>query len=143
MNPNLLPLVNACLNGLSCVLLVAGLVLIRSGRKEAHRACMVTAFSVSCLFLVLYLVHKWKVGSVHTRFAGPDALRIPYYLMLFTHIVLAAAIPPLAIITIRRGAAGDFERHRRIARWTWPLWMYVSVTGVLVYLALYQIWPAR
>lgn len=143
MNLNLLPLVNACLNGVSCILLIAGLVLVRSGRKEAHRLCMMTAFSVSCLFLILYLVHKWKVGAVHTRFAGPEVLRMPYYVMLFTHIVLAAAIPPLAIITIRRGASGDFERHRKIARWTWPLWMYVSVTGVLVYLALYQIWPAR
>lgn len=142
MNPplNLLPLVNASLNGLAAVLLVAGLVHIKAGRREAHRKYMVAAFVTSCVFLLLYLVHKYLLRSVHTPFKGPEALRPWYYAMLFSHIVLAAAVPVLALITLRRGAAGDLERHKKIARWTWPIWMYVSVTGVLVYLALYQIW---
>jgi len=143
MNVSQLPLVNACLNGFSAMLLLAGLVFIRSGRKEAHRRCMVSAFTVSCVFLLLYLFHKWQVKAVHTRFQGPDALRIPYYVMLFSHILLAAAVPPLAILTMRRASRGELESHRRIARWTWPIWMYVSITGVLVYLVLYQIWPTR
>ncbi len=142
MNPSILPLINACLNGISAVLLIAGLVLIRAGRRDAHRRCMLTAFAVSCLFLILYLTHKYLLKSVHTPFRGPDFLKTPYYIMLFSHILLAVSIPPLALITLRRGLAGQEALHRKIARWTWPLWMYVSVTGVLVYLVLYQIWPA-
>jgi uncharacterized membrane protein YozB (DUF420 family) len=143
MSPTLLPLINACLNGVSAILLVFGLVFIRSGRREAHQRCMVAAFVTSCVFLVLYLVHKYLLQSVHTPFRGPDSLRIPYYVMLFSHVVLAASIPPLAIVSIRRGLIGNYDLHRKIARWTWPIWMYVSVTGVLVYLILYQFWPAR
>lgn len=142
MNYTVLPLINACLNSVAAILLVVGLILIKSGRREAHRRVMIAAFVTSCLFLVLYLVHKYLLGSVHTPFRGPDGLRVPYYVMLFSHIVLAASIPPLAIVTIRRGLVGDEVLHRKIARWTWPIWMYVSVTGVLVYLALYRIWPA-
>lgn len=142
MNSSLhvLPLINACLNGLAGLLLVAGLIHIKAGRRETHRKCMVAAFVTSCVFLLLYLVHKYLLGSVHTPFKGPEALKPWYYGMLFSHIVLAASVPFLALITLRRGAAGDLERHKKIARWTWPIWMYVSVTGVLVYLALYQIW---
>lgn len=142
MNPslNLLPLINASLNALAGVLLVAGLIHIKAGRREAHRKCMVAAFVTSCVFLLLYLVHKYLLRSVHTPFKGPEALKPWYYGMLISHITLAAAVPVLALITLRRGAAGDLERHKKIARWTWPIWMYVSVTGVLVYLALYQVW---
>ena len=143
MNPstNLLPLINASLNGVAAILLVAGLIHIKAGRREAHRKCMVAAFVTSCVFLILYLVHKYLLRSVHTPFKGPEVLRPWYYGMLFSHILLAAAVPVLALITLRRAHAGDLERHKKIARWTWPIWMYVSVTGVLVYLVLYQIWP--
>jgi putative membrane protein len=143
MNLNQLPLINACLNGLSGVLLVIGLILIRSGKREAHRRCMLTAFGTSCVFLVLYLVHKFLVvRGVHTPFRGPDALKIPYLAMLASHIILAICVVPLALISIHRGLRERFDEHRRVARWTWPIWMYVSVTGVLVYLVLYVFWPA-
>ena len=141
MNPHLLPLINACLNGVSAILLVVGLVLIRGGRREAHQACMLSAFGVSCVFLVLYLFHKIVVvKGVNTPFPGPAALK-PYYLaMLASHVILAMAVVPLALTGIHRGLQAQFDRHRRIARWLWPIWMYVSVTGVLVYLLLYVIW---
>jgi putative membrane protein len=143
MNLNQLPLINACLNGLSGVLLVIGLILIRSGKREAHRRCMLMAFGTSCVFLVLYLVHKFLVvRGVHTPFRGPDALKIPYLAMLASHIILAICVVPLALISIHRGLRERFDEHRRVARWTWPIWMYVSVTGVLVYLVLYVFWPA-
>jgi uncharacterized membrane protein YozB (DUF420 family) len=142
MKPTDLPLINASLNALSGVLLVVGLVLVKTGRKEAHRRCMLAAFATSCVFLVLYLVHKyWVVRGIHTPFRGPDSLKGPYLAMLFSHIVLAVAVVPLALISIHRGLHGRFPEHRRIARWTWPVWMYVSVTGVLVYLVLYVWWP--
>jgi uncharacterized membrane protein YozB (DUF420 family) len=142
MSKDLLPLINACLNGLATVLLVLGLIHIKAGRREAHMRCMISAFVTSCIFLVLYLVHKYLLKSVHTPFRGPESLKIPYYVMLFSHIALAAAVPPLAFVTIRRGLIKNYELHKKIARWTWPIWMYVSVTGVLVYLVLYRIWPA-
>lgn len=143
MNAHVLPLINACLNGVSAVLLVAGLILIRNGRREAHRACMLSAFGVSCVFLVLYLFHKIVVvRGVNTPFRGPESLR-PYYLgMLASHVILAMAVVPLALVGIHRGLQSQFDRHRRIARWLWPIWMYVSLTGVLVYLLLYVVWPA-
>jgi uncharacterized membrane protein YozB (DUF420 family) len=136
-----LPLINACLNGLSAVFLMLGWIYIKRGNRVAHKNCMITAFCTSCIFLVCYLIHKYLLRSVHTPFRGPDFLRLPYFVMLISHIMLAIAIVPLAIVTMRRGLRNDIERHRRIARWTWPLWMYVSVTGVMVYLVLYQIWP--
>jgi putative membrane protein len=136
-----LPLVNAVLNGLSACFLVGGIVMIKRGRPAEHRACMLAAFSTSCLFLGLYLYHKVVVvRGVHTPFPGPSALKVPYLVMLATHIVLAIAVVPLALITIHRGWHSRFPQHRAIARWTWPIWMYVSVTGVLVYLALYVFW---
>jgi putative membrane protein len=136
-----LPLINACLNGLATLLLIAGFVFIRQGRRDAHRNCMLSAFAVSCVFLLGYLYHKFVVvKGVHTPFKGPESLK-PYYLaMLFSHIVLAIAVVPLALISIHRGLSQRYDAHRRIARWTWPVWMYVSVTGVLVYLVLYVIW---
>ena len=139
-----LPLVNASLNGLSAILLMAGFIFIKRGNKDAHRKCMGTAFVSSCVFLVGYVVHKvFVVKGVNTPFAGPAALK-PYYLvMLASHIILAIVIVPMAIATIRLGILGRFEAHKKIARWTWPIWMYVSVTGVLIYLLLYQIYPHK
>ena len=142
MNGNDLPLINATLNGTSAVLLTVGLILVRAGRVEAHRRCMMGAFAASCVFLVLYVVHKVFVAKgVHTPFRGPGVLKPWYLLMLFSHITLAVVIVPLALVTISRGLGGRIEQHRRIARWTWPLWMYVSVTGIAIYLVLYRIWP--
>lgn len=144
MNGHDLPLVNACLNGLSTLLLIAGFLQIKKGNVQAHQKCMLSALVTSALFLVGYLVHKIViVKGVNTPFAGPEALRIPYLVMLATHVFLAMFIVPLAGVTIFRGFKGQNERHKKIARWTWPLWMYVSVTGVLIYLVLYQIWPSR
>ena len=137
-----LPLINACLNGIAAVLLATGWLQIKRGNRIAHRNCMIAAFTTSCVFLVLYLIHKYLLRSVHTPFRGPDFLRLPYFVMLISHIILAITIVPMAIISMRRGLKGNLERHKAIARWTFPLWMYVSVTGVLVYLVLYQIWPA-
>lgn len=139
-----LPLVNACLNGLSGILLVVGLVFIKQGRKEAHQRCMLAALVSSVVFLVSYLIHKiFVMKGINTPFAGPASLKSVYLAMLASHVLLAMAIVPLALMTLIRGMKGDFERHKRIARWTWPLWMYVSVTGVLIYLVLYRIWPAH
>jgi len=134
-----LPAVNACFNALSTILLTLGFVFIRSGRKEAHRNCMVAALCSSTLFLVGYLTYHFNVHTL-TRF--PDHWFKPIYLgILLTHTVLAAVILPLVIVTVVFAARRKFERHKKIARWTWPLWMYVSVTGVLIYLLLYQIFP--
>ena len=132
-----LPSVNALLNGTAAVLLVWGYTLIRRKRIDTHRKVMQTAFAVSCLFLVCYLVYHAQVGSV--RFQKTGAIRTLYLSILATHTVLAATVPVLAIITLRRGRAARYEQHRRIARWTLPVWLYVSVTGVVVYLMLYHL----
>lgn len=138
-----LPLINAGLNGLSALLLMAGLVFIRRGQKAAHQRCMVSALLVSSVFLGCYLYHKIVVvRGVNTPFRGPAVLKPAYLTMLVSHILLAMAIVPLALRTFWLGWKGNIESHRRLARWTWPLWMYVSLTGVLVYLVLYVIWPA-
>jgi len=131
-----LPAVNATLNGTAAILLVTGYTLIRKRRVDAHKRVMLTAFGVSVAFLICYLVYHAQVGSVHYPKSG--AIRIVYYTILITHTILAVCVPVLAIITLRRGLRGDFVRHRRIARWTLPIWLYVSVTGVVVYLMLYQ-----
>ena len=131
-----LPAVNACLNGLSLVLLTTGFLLVRARRVAAHRACMLAAFVSSSLFLVTYLIYHAQVGSV--RFPGTGVARTVYLTILATHTVLAATVPVLAIITLRRALRGDFVRHRAIARWTWPIWVYVSATGIVVYLMLYR-----
>jgi len=132
-----LPSVNAFLNATAAVLLVWGYTLIRRKRMETHRKVMQTAFVVSCLFLVCYLVYHAQVGSV--RFQKTGVIRSVYLTILGTHTVLAGAVPVLAIITLRRGRAARFDKHRRIARWTLPVWLYVSVTGVVVYLMLYHL----
>ena len=137
MNPTGLATLNACLNTLSMAFLLAGFYFIRRREIQKHKLCMLTAFGISCVFLVSYLVHHARVGSV--KYAGPDSLRPLYYLVLFPHIVFAALVPLLAIVTIRRALKGDFERHRRIARITLPVWLYVSVSGVAVYFMLYHL----
>lgn len=133
----LLPSLNALLNGTAAVLLVWGYTLIRRKQVETHRKVMQTAFVVSCIFLVSYLVYHYQVGSV--RFPKTGVIRTVYLSILTSHTILAAAVPILAIITLRRGRAGRFDRHRRIARWTLPVWLYVSVTGVVVYVMLYHL----
>ena len=132
-----LPALNAVLNASSAALLVLGYVSIRSRRVQAHRACMVGAFGVSVLFLMSYVAYHYGYGS--RRFTGQGWLRLVYFPLLISHIVLAAAIVPLALTTIYRAWQGEFGRHRRIARWTLPLWLYVSVTGVVVYWMLYRL----
>jgi len=132
-----LPTVNACLNGLSAIFLLTGFAMIRSGRRRAHRAAMLAAFSCSVLFLISYLTYHYQVGSV--RFQGTGAIRTVYLTILATHTVLAALVPILAVITLVRALRGRFDRHRAIARWTLPIWLYVSVTGVVVYWMLYRL----
>jgi uncharacterized membrane protein YozB (DUF420 family) len=131
-----LPTLNAALNATAALLLVLGYLFIRRGMIPQHRACMIAAFGVSTLFLVSYLTYHAQVGS--KRFPGTGTIRTVYLTILFTHTVLAAFVPLLAIITLRRALAGRFDRHVPIARWTLPIWLYVSVTGVIVYLMLYQ-----
>jgi uncharacterized membrane protein YozB (DUF420 family) len=131
-----LPTVNAVLNGTSAALLVAGFFLIRSGRRDAHRRAMTAAFACSILFLVSYLVYHAQVGSV--RFQGTGTVRTVYLSILLTHTVLAAAVPFLAVSTIVLARKERFETHRKLARVTLPVWLYVSVTGVVIYLMLYR-----
>lgn len=137
-----LPAVNATLNALSAVLLLAGWVFIRRGNRIAHRNCMVAALATSAIFLACYLTYHFTVKAV-TRFVNPPEWRPFYLAILLTHTVLAAAIVPMILVTVIRALRERFDAHRRIARWTWPLWMYVSVTGVLIYLLLYQIFPQK
>ena len=132
-----LPSVNATLNATAAVLLVWGYTLIRRHKKEAHRKVMLGAFATSSVFLVCYLVYHFQVGSV--RFPKTGTIRTVYLSILATHTLLAAAVPPLAIVTLNRGLRARFDKHRRIARWTLPIWLYVSVTGVVVYLMLYHL----
>ena len=131
-----LPAVNATLNAISGVLLVIGYLLIRARRFELHRRFMIAAFVASSLFLVCYVVYHAQVGSV--RFTRQGFVRPLYFTILITHVSLAATVLPLAILTLSRGLQAKYTRHRAIARWTLPIWLYVSVTGVLVYVLLYQ-----
>ena len=136
-----LPTLNAALNSLSAVFLLAGFFYIKSGNRGAHRACMLTAFGCSTLFLISYLIYHYGVGSV--PFKGQGWIRPVYFTILITHTVLATAVVPLALITLTRALKQRFDRHRRIARWTFPIWLYVSVTGVVVYWMLYWFAPSR
>jgi uncharacterized membrane protein YozB (DUF420 family) len=131
-----LPALNATLNGTAAVLLVTAYNLIRRGKRQAHKRVMLSAFAVSTVFLISYVVYHAHVGSV--PYGRTGVLRTVYLTILTTHTILAATVPVLAIVTLRRGLKGDFARHRRIAKWTFPIWLYVSVTGVVVYLMLYQ-----
>lgn len=136
-----LPAVNACFNMLSAVWLTMGFVCIRKGRKAAHRNCMIAALCTSTLFLVGYLTYHFNVQGV-TRF--PENWFRPIYLViLLTHTLLATVILPLVIATVVLAIRGKFETHKKVARWTWPMWMYVSVTGVVIYLLLYQVFPQQ
>ena len=139
-----LPAVNAVLNGLSTLLLLLGVWLIKHGKRQAHKRVMLSTFGVSIAFLVCYLVYHialdYYTGSGSRAFQGTGTVRAVYLTILLTHVVLAAAVPLLAIVTIYRGLKGQFDKHRRIARITFPIWLYVSVTGVVIYLMLYQ-WP--
>lgn len=131
-----LPAVNATLNGISAVLLVIGYVLVRQRKLESHRRVMIAAFSTSVLFLISYLIYHGNVGS--KPYPGQGPIRSVYFFILITHIVLAALVPPMAIITLVRGLRARYDSHRKLARWTLPIWLYVSVTGVIVYVMLYQ-----
>ncbi len=133
-----LPALNATLNGVATVLLLAGYASIRSGRIERHRAFMLAALTVSVLFLVSYTVYHANVGS--RPFPGQGPIRVVYFAILIPHVILAAIVVPLAIVTVTRALRGQFDRHRVIARWTLPIWLYVSVTGVIVYVMLYQMY---
>jgi putative membrane protein len=134
-----LPTINAFLNATAAVLLVWGFTLIKQKRIAEHRRVMLSAFTVSCIFLACYLVYHYNVGSVH--FPRPGWVKTLYLTILTTHTILALTVPFLAIITLNRALRGRFDKHRKIARWTFPIWLYVSVTGVIVYLMLYHLYP--
>lgn len=140
-----LPLVNACLNATSAVLLLLGWNFIRSGHRDAHRSCMMGALGTSVAFLACYLYYHWRMqqvhGAAHTKFVDPAWFRPIYLTILLTHLVGAIAIVPLVLMTVSRAFKERFEAHKAIARWTLPIWLYVSVTGVVIYLLLYQVFP--
>lgn len=140
-----LPLVNACLNTACTVLLLLGWNFIRSGHRAAHRHCMIGALCTSAAFLACYLYYHFRMqqehGAAHTRFVDPAWFRPIYLAILLTHLVGAIAIVPLVLLTVSRAFKERFEAHRAIARWTLPIWLYVSVTGVVIYLLLYQVFP--
>jgi uncharacterized membrane protein YozB (DUF420 family) len=131
-----LPALNAGLNAISAALLTYGWVLIKRGRIEQHRRCMLAAFGTSALFLTSYVIYHANIGS--RPFQGQGPIRVVYFAILITHVVLAAAILPLSLVTLRRGLTARYDRHKRIARWTLPIWLYVSITGVIVYVMLYR-----
>lgn len=141
MDVSFLPHVNATLNATSGVLLVCGYYFIRRGQRETHRKFMLGAVTVSAGFLVSYLIYHFNYGA--TTFKGPPIARTIYLTILGTHTVLAAIVAPLVLVTLNRALSARFDRHRKIARWTFPLWLYVSVTGVIVYLMLYHLYPSR
>lgn len=136
---SVLPHLNAFLNATSGLLLIAGYLLIRRRQINAHRNCMVAALAVSILFLISYLTYHYSHGT--TYFTTPGLPRIIYLTILLSHTILAVVIVPFVSITVYRAVRGDFGRHRKVARWTFPLWLYVSVTGVIVYLMLYHLYP--
>ena len=138
-----LPTFNAILNATTGILIVSGFILIRRRRIAAHRACMIAAVICSSLFLISYLVYHVGFGAGVTRFMGTGWVRTAYHTILISHTILAVTIVPFVIVTLRRALRGEFVRHRRIARWTFPMWLYVSVTGVIVYLMLYQFYPSH
>jgi uncharacterized membrane protein YozB (DUF420 family) len=135
----ILPAVNAVLNALSACLLIGGYACIRRGRRAAHQRCMLAAFLVSVLFLASYLTLRYLAGM--TRFEGQGWIRPVYFTILLSHTVLAAGTVPLAIVTIVRALREEQARHVRVARWTLPVWLYVSITGVIIYWLLYQLYP--
>ncbi len=138
MDLSFLPPVNASLNALAAVLLVVGRRFIRLGRIDAHRRTMLAAFSVSTVFLALYVAHKVSRDFQNTTFGAEGLVQLAYLAMLASHVLLAMTVPVMAIALIRFGLKGEIARHRRLARWAWPIWMYVSLTGVLIYFLLYH-----
>jgi uncharacterized membrane protein YozB (DUF420 family) len=136
---SIFPKINATLNGLSAVLLVTGRTLIARRKIAAHRAVMLTAFATSSLFLVSYLYYHWPGHGGIIYFRGTGSIRALYFTILTSHTILAIVVVPMVLITLTRGLREQFDRHRAIARWTFPIWLYVSVTGVIVYLMLFQI----
>ena len=134
-----LPTINAALNSLATVLLAAGWIFIRRGQWRAHRAAMISAFAVSTLFLICYLTYHWLVG--HVPFKGQGAVRPVYFAILITHILLAVTVPVLAIAMFVLAVKGRWDAHRRLGRITMPIWLYVSITGVVIYLMLYRFYP--
>jgi len=143
MSISQLPALNAVLNSISAILLVTGYFYIRRGNIKAHRAFMISAFVTSTLFLISYLTYHFSKDLGPTRFQGEGIVRPVYFFILITHTILAVVIVPMVFVTFSRALKESFDRHRRIARWTLPVWLYVSVTGVIVYLMLYQLYPAR
>lgn len=135
-----LPHVNAALNTISTILLLIGFIMIKSGRKESHRKVMIAALCVSALFLVSYLTYHFTAPIF--VFPGTGWAVPAYYTLLISHVVLATAVTPMVIYTVWRAYKGEFERHKKIARWTWPVWMYVTISGVAVYAILYHVYPA-
>ena len=133
-----LPLLNATLNGIAAILLVTGYLFIKQGRRRQHQWCMLGALTTSALFLVSYVTYHLHAGS--RPFPGQGPIRVVYFAILITHVILAAVIVPLALLTAVRGLRSQFDKHVRIARWTFPVWVYVSVTGVVIYLMLYEIY---
>ncbi|HKE31362.1 MAG TPA: DUF420 domain-containing protein [Candidatus Angelobacter sp.] len=138
---NVFPPLNASLNGASAILITVGRALIRRKRVRLHRACMIAAVVTSTLFLISYLYYHAHVRSVH--FPGQGWIRTVYFAILISHTLLAAVVVPMVVLSLSYGLRGRFDRHRRVARWTYPVWLYVSVTGVVVYIMLYQIYGAH
>ena len=143
MSISFLPTLNAILNATSGILIVIGYSFIRRGRVAAHRACMIGAVTSSTLFLISYLVYHVGFKAGVTRFTGTGWVRPFYFTILVSHTILAVTIVPFIIVTLTRALRGQFLRHRAVARWTFPMWLYVSITGVVVYLMLYHIFPSR
>ena len=143
MDVSFLPTLNAILNATSGILIVAGFLLIRRKQVRAHRACMIGAVTSSSLFLISYLVYHVGFGRGVTRFTGTGWIRTFYFSVLISHTILAATIVPFIVVTLRRALKDQFSRHRAVARWTFPMWLYVSVTGVIVYFMLYHWFPAQ
>jgi uncharacterized membrane protein YozB (DUF420 family) len=141
MSLRFLPTLNAILNATSGLFIIAGFLFIRRRNIQAHRICMLAAVSASVLFLISYLIYHFNVGA--TSFRGEGWVRPVYFIILITHTVLATIIVPFVIVTLRRALKGQYDRHRKVARWTFPMWLYVSVTGVIVYLMLYHLYPSR
>ena len=142
MDLALLPSINAVLNGLAATFLVAGRFWIKRGDRERHKRAMSTAFAISSLFLVFYVIHKASRGFESITYNAVGAAKTAYLALLFSHLTLAMLVPVMAIALIWLGLRGRFTSHARLARWAWPIWMYVSVTGVMIYLLLYQLNPA-
>jgi uncharacterized membrane protein YozB (DUF420 family) len=136
---SIFPKINATLNGLSAILLVIGHRFIKQRKMAAHRAFMISAFATSTIFLLCYLYYHWPGHGGIVYFHGTGAIRALYFTILISHTILAIVIVPLVLITLTRGLRGQFDRHRPIARWTYPLWLYVSITGVIVYFMLFQL----